>query len=673
MLQKVVEYAKQLFRMGVPKSVIEETSRIFEVLPETAGQLSDATIPLEKRMSIIDSIFPTEVRDTLKVLCNDGLLSAWGEVAEEYERISNEESTKLKVHLRYVTKPEEEQLKRIREFVYNKYHSRNIEVVLEEDESLGGGFVLEVGHDQYDWSTKGRREQFLEEMKNKRFSNSQQDIISILQSSVEDFDLKAEKKEIGFVSSVGDGIVIINGLDHAMYGEIVVFDNGVRGMVQNIERNRIGVILFGDEEGIIEGSRVVRSNKMAGIPVGDAYLGRVVDALGAPIDGEGTINTKEYRPIEEPAPGIIDRKSVNVPLQTGILAIDSMFPIGRGQRELIIGDRQTGKTSIAIDTILNQKGKDCICIYVAIGQKESTIASLVENLKKNDAMSYTCVVAATAADPSPIQYIAPYAATSLAEYFMYQGRDVLIVYDDLSKHAVAYRALSLLLGRAPGREAYPGDVFYLHSRLLERSCRLSDALGGGSITALPIIETLDGDVSAYIPTNVISITDGQIFLESNLFFEGQRPAVNVGLSVSRVGGAAQTKAMKKAAGSLRIDLAQYREMAVFTQFSSDLDESTKTQLEQGAILMELLKQPLGRPLSLGEQVVTLVLALNKEFLGTPKKDVKALQNKVLAFFNEQEGEVLRSIEISGLLQEDMEKQIIQLYHEFLKKEEEKLS
>ena len=673
MLQKVVEYAKQLFRMRIPKSVIEETSRIFEVLPETAGQLSDATIPLEKRMSIIDSIFPTEVRDTLKVLCNDGLLSAWGEVAEEYEKISNEESTKLKVHLRYVTKPEEEQLKRIREFVYNKYHSRNIEVVLEEDESLGGGFVLEVGHDQYDWSTKGRREQFLEEMQNKRFSNSQQDIISILQSSVEDFDLKAEKKEIGFVSSVGDGIVIINGLDHAMYGEIVVFDNGVRGMVQNIERNRIGVILFGDEEGIIEGSRVVRSNKMAGIPVGDAYLGRVVDALGAPIDGEGQINTKEYRPIEEPAPGIIDRKSVNVPLQTGILAIDSMFPIGRGQRELIIGDRQTGKTSIAIDTILNQKGKDCICIYVAIGQKESTIASLVENLKKNEAMSYTCVVAATAADPAPIQYIAPYAATSLAEYFMYQGRDVLIVYDDLSKHAVAYRALSLLLGRAPGREAYPGDVFYLHSRLLERSCRLSDALGGGSITALPIIETLDGDVSAYIPTNVISITDGQIFLESNLFFEGQRPAVNVGLSVSRVGGAAQTKAMKKAAGSLRIDLAQYREMAVFTQFSSDLDESTKTQLEQGAILMELLKQPLGRPLSLGEQVVTLVLALHKEFLGTAKKDVKDLQNKVLAFFHEQEGELLKSIEISGLLQEDMEQRIIQLYHDFLKKEEEKLS
>ena len=360
-------------------------------------------------------------------------------------------------------------------------------------------------------------------------------------------------------------------------------------------------------------------------------------------------------------------------MQTGILAIDSMFPIGRGQRELIIGDRQTGKTSIAMDTILNQKGKNCLCIYVAIGQKESTIAALVENLKKHDAMNYTCVLTATAADPAPIQYIAPYAATSLAEYFMYEGKDVLIVYDDLSKHAVAYRALSLLLGRAPGREAYPGDVFYLHSRLLERSCRLSDELGGGSITALPIIETQDGDVSAYIPTNVISITDGQIFLESNLFFEGQRPAVNVGLSVSRVGGAAQTKAMKKAAGSLRIDLAQYREMAVFTQFSSDLDESTKTQLTQGAILMELLKQPLGRPLSLGEQVVTLVLALHKEFLDVDKKEVKSLQNRVLQYFEEKEPDILRNIEISGMLADDLVEQIISVYHDFRKKEAEEQS
>ena len=673
MLQKVSDYAQQLYKMHVPNSEIEETSRIFEVLPETASQLSDPTVPLENRLAIIDSIFPTEVRDILKVLCQNGLLSSWMDIADEYQRISEEESTKLSVRLRYVTKPEEEQLKRIRSFVYNKYHTRNIEMRLEEDDSLGGGFILEVGNDQYDWSTKGRRQQFLDEVMSKRLGGSSQDIVSILQSSVDDFDLKAEKKEIGFVSSVGDGIVVINGLDHAMYGEVVVFDNGVRGMVQNIERNRIGVILFGEEEGIVEGSRAVRTNKMAGIPVGDAFLGRVVDALGNPIDGEGEIVTRDYRPIEQPAPGIIDRKTVNVPLQTGILAIDSMFPIGRGQRELIIGDRQTGKTSIAMDTILNQKGKNCLCIYVAIGQKESTIAALVENLKKHDAMSYTCVLAATAADPAPIQYIAPYAATSLAEYFMYEGKDVLIVYDDLSKHAVAYRALSLLLGRAPGREAYPGDVFYLHSRLLERSCRLSDELGGGSITALPIIETQDGDVSAYIPTNVISITDGQIFLESNLFFEGQRPAVNVGLSVSRVGGAAQTKAMKKAAGSLRIDLAQYREMAVFTQFSSDLDESTKTQLKQGAILMELLKQPLGRPLSLGEQVVTLVLALHKEFLDVDKKEVKSLQNRVLQYFEEKEPDILRNIEISGMLADDLVEQIISVYHDFRKKEAEEQS
>ena len=670
MLQKVSDYAQQLYRMRVPKSEIEETSRIFDVLPETASQLSDPTVSLEKRLSIIDSIFPTEVRTVLKALCQDGIVSEWKNVAEGYLRVSREESTKLKVHLRYVTKPVEEQLVRIRNFVYDKYHTHNIEMELKEDESLGGGFVLEVGHDQYDWSTKGRRQQFMDEVMSKRLGNSSQDIVSILQSSVEDFDLKAEKKEIGFVSSVGDGIVVINGLDHAMYGEVVVFDNGVRGMVQNIERNRIGVILFGDEEGIVEGSRAVRTNKMAGIPVGDAFLGRVVDALGNPIDGEGEILARDYRAIEQPAPGIIDRKTVNVPLQTGILAIDSMFPIGRGQRELIIGDRQTGKTSIAIDTILNQEGKNCICIYVAIGQKESTIASLVENLKRHDAMRYTCVLAATAADPAPLQYIAPYAATSLAEYFMYEGKDVLIIYDDLSKHAVAYRALSLLLGRSPGREAYPGDVFYLHSRLLERSCRLSDALGGGSITALPIIETLDGDVSAYIPTNVISITDGQIFLESNLFFEGQRPAVNVGLSVSRVGGAAQTKAMKKAAGPLRIDLAQYREMAVFTQFSSDLDDSTKMQLTQGGILMELLKQPLGHPLSLGEQVVTLVLALHKEFINIEKKDVKEVQGKVLSYFKDKEPEILRNIEISGMLQDDVVQQIIDAYHAFQKSEAE---
>ena len=407
---------------------------------------------------------------------------------------------------------------------------------------------------------------------------SAEDIISIIQSEIENFDVDNTSEETGTVIYVGDGIVTVYGIDHAMYGEVVVFDNGVKGMVQDIRQNEIGVILFGRDTGIKEGTKVVRTKKKAGIPVGNEYIGRVINALGEPIDGGAEIKADGYRPIEEEAPGIIERKSVDTPMETGILSIDSMFPIGRGQRELIIGDRQTGKTSIATDTILNQKGKGVICIYVAIGQKASSVAKIVNTLEKYDAMDYSIVLSSTASEPASLQYIAPYAGTALAEYFMHQGKDVLIVYDDLSKHAVAYRAISLLLERSPGREAYPGDVFYLHSRLLERSSRLSDKLGGGSITALPIIETQAGDVSAYIPTNVISITDGQIFLESNLFFEGMRPAVNVGLSVSRVGGAAQTKAMKKACGSIRIDLAQYREMEVFTQFSSDLDEGTMKQL-----------------------------------------------------------------------------------------------
>ena len=451
---------------------------------------------------------------------------------------------------------------------------------------------------------------------------SAEDIISIIQSEIENFDVDNTSEETGTVIYVGDGIVTVYGIDHAMYGEVVVFDNGVKGMVQDIRQNEIGVILFGRDTGIKEGTKVVRTKKKAGIPVGDEYIGRVINALGEPIDGGAEIKADGYRPIEEEAPGIIDRKSVNTPMETGILSIDSMFPIGRGQRELIIGDRQTGKTSIATDTILNQKGKGVICIYVAIGQKASSVAKIVNTLEKYDAMDYSIVLSSTASEPASLQYIAPYAGTALAEYFMHQGKDVLIVYDDLSKHAVAYRAISLLLERSPGREAYPGDVFYLHSRLLERSSRLSDKLGGGSITALPIIETQAGDVSAYIPTNVISITDGQIFLESNLFFEGMRPAVNVGLSVSRVGGAAQTKAMKKACGSIRIDLAQYREMEVFTQFSSDLDDATKAQLAHGRAIMELLKQPLCHPLSLHEQVITLCLANNGIFdIVMPSKEI----------------------------------------------------
>lgn len=495
-------------------------------------------------------------------------------------------------------------------------------------------------------------------------SISSDEIISILKNEIENFDQISKDSEVGTVVSVGDGIANIYGIEHAMYGEIVTFENGLKGMVQDIQKDTIGCILFGSDVEIKEGTKVMRTKKKAGVPVGDKFIGRVVNALGAPIDGEGEIEAEDYRPIENEAPGIVDRKSVSVPMETGILSIDSMFPIGRGQRELIIGDRQTGKTSIATDTILNQKGKDVICIYVAIGQKASTIAKVVNTFKNGGAMDYTIVVASTASDCAPLQYIAPYAGTAIAEHFMHKGKDVLIVYDDLSKHAVAYRALSLLLGRSPGREAYPGDVFYLHSRLLERSSRLSDEMGGGSITALPIIETQAGDVSAYIPTNVISITDGQIFLESDLFFSGMRPAVNVGLSVSRVGGAAQTKAMKKASGSVRIDLAQYREMEVFTQFSSDLDEATTAQLKYGSCLMELLKQPLCSPLSLHQQVITLCVATHKLMVDVEKKEIKKYQKDLLEYFDNVYPEIGKEIETTKQLSDELVEKIVKAAEEF---------
>ncbi len=495
-------------------------------------------------------------------------------------------------------------------------------------------------------------------------SINSEEIISILKEEIENYDAIARDQETGTVISVGDGIANVYGIDHAMYGEIVTFENGLKGMVQDIRRNQIGVILFGKDTGIKEGTKVARTQKKAGVPVGDQFIGRVVNALGEPIDGKGPIAADGYRPIEQEAPGIVDRKSVDTPMETGILAIDSMFPIGRGQRELIIGDRQTGKTSIATDTMINQKGKGVICIYVAIGQKASTIAQVVSSLEKHGAMEYSIVMAATASDCAPLQYIVPYAGTSMAEYFMHQGKDVLIVYDDLSKHAVAYRALSLLLERSPGREAYPGDVFYLHSRLLERSSRLSDELGGGSITALPIIETQAGDVSAYIPTNVISITDGQIFLESDLFNSGMRPAVNVGLSVSRVGGAAQTKAMKKAAGSIRIDLAQYREMEVFTQFSSDLDDTTKEQLQYGKGLMELLKQPLCHPLSMSQQVITLVAATHKKMMHVEPRKMKSYQMEMLEFFERSYPEIGQEIEEKKVLSDELIAKIENAAEEF---------
>ena len=495
-------------------------------------------------------------------------------------------------------------------------------------------------------------------------SISSEEIISILKTEIENYDMVSKDQEVGTVIWVGDGIATIYGIEHAMYGEIVIFENGVRGMVQDIKRDQVGCIIFGKDTEIKEGTKVTRTKKKAGIPVGDAYLGRIINALGAPIDGKGEIKADDYRAIEQEAPGIVDRQSVKQPMETGILAIDSMFPIGRGQRELIIGDRQTGKTSIAVDTILNQKGKDVVCIYVAIGQKASTVAKLVNTLTKNGAMDYSIVLSSTASESASLQYIAPYAGTALAEYFMYKGKDVLIVYDDLSKHAVAYRALSLLLERSPGREAYPGDVFYLHSRLLERSSKLNDELGGGSITALPIIETQAGDVSAYIPTNVISITDGQIFLDSDLFNSGMRPAVNVGLSVSRVGGAAQTKAMKKASGTIRIDLAQYREMEVFTQFSSDLDDMTKEQLQYGKGLMELLKQPLCHPMSLADQVITLVAANKRLLLDVDIKQMKEFQGRLLDFFKIEHKDVVDAINEKKVLDDEITEKIVEAVKEF---------
>ncbi|MCD7957991.1 MAG: F0F1 ATP synthase subunit alpha [Ruminococcus sp.] len=495
---------------------------------------------------------------------------------------------------------------------------------------------------------------------------SASEIISVLKSEIEDFDRKSGVQETGTVVQVGDGIATVYGIQHAMYGELVEFENGVRGIVQNLETKTISVVLLGSDYGIIEGTKVVRTKKRAGIGISPKMIGRVVDALGSPIDSGGSIEAEDFFPIEREAPGIANRKSVSVPLQTGILSIDSMFPIGRGQRELIIGDRQTGKTSIAVDTIINQKGQDVICIYVAIGQKSSTVAKIVSTLKKMDAMDYTIVVSASASEPVPVQYISPYSGTAIAEYFMMQGKDVLIVYDDLSKHAVAYRAMSLLLHRPPGREAYPGDVFYLHSRLLERSCRLDDAHGGGSITALPIIETQAGDVSAYIPTNVISITDGQIFLESELFNAGMRPAVNVGLSVSRVGSAAQTKAMKKASGQMRIELAQFREMEVFTQFSSDLDPATRAILDHGHILMELLKQPLYHPLAMWKEVVLLVAVLKKLMDDVEPSELNDFRAQMLHYVSQNGADLVQGIQKTGMMSDETMEALIALIIKYKK-------
>ena len=564
-------------------------------------------------------------------------------MATEFSREFFADNRIVKAELRSARKPREEELNRIRAEVRKLYDATEVILNVTVDESLLSGYVLQVGDRVFDNSGRHQLDKMMEGKPS----------LATLKTRIEDYKPAATSEEGGVVISSADGIVEVEGMDRAVYGEIVTFENGAKGMVESVEPGRLGIMLFDGAETVGVGTMVTRSGKRAGIPVGDAFLGRVISPLGEPIDGKGPIEAVGYNPIEKQAPGILERQSVDTPLHTGILAIDSMFPIGRGQRELIIGDRQTGKTSIATDAILNQKNTGVLCIYVAIGQKASSIARVAGDLQKHGAMSYTTIVAATASDSAPLQYIAPYAGTALAEYFMSQGKSVLIVYDDLSKHAVAYRAISLLLRRSPGREAYPGDVFYLHSRLLERSCRMRDDLGGGSITALPIVETQAGDVSAYIPTNVISITDGQIFLESALFNAGNRPAVNVGLSVSRVGGAAQTKAMKKANANLRIELAQYKDMESFAQFSSDLDAETRRQLDHGKALMEMLKQPLYQPKSDAEQVVTLVLASHGVLDELPTAELRAKTSAFVRQFRADVSGTMDKITATGKLEPEM--------------------
>lgn len=665
-MEKMNNYLEYLAEKQIRPDVLQHALEILQAVPQIQDELENPTVPPEKKENLVQKIFPGAVREFILKLSADGSLGSLEKIWTTYMESPEEDRTPLECVLEYAAAPSDSQLEKIKEFLRQKYPGRPLEFRQKENTAVGSGFILRAGNQEYDWSTQGRRRLLEKKLESITLTDSellaQKGIISILKGSLDGVDI--ESQEIGVVSRVGDGIAYIDGVDHAMYGEILVFDNGLKGMVQDIRSDEVGCILFGRDTGVEEGSKAARTGRMAGIPVGDAFIGRVINALGAPIDGKGEIEASDYRPVEHKAPGIVDRKSVDTPLETGILSIDSMFPIGRGQRELIIGDRQTGKTSIAIDAILNQKGKNVVCVYVAIGQKASTVSKLVHTLEKHGAMDYTIVLSSTASEPAALQYIAPYSGTALAEYFMYRGQDVLIVYDDLSKHAVAYRSLSLLLERSPGREAYPGDVFYLHSRLLERSSRLSDALGGGSITALPIIETQDGDVSAYIPTNVISITDGQIFLESDLFFAGMRPAVNVGLSVSRVGGAAQTKAMKKASGSVRIDLAQYREMEVFTQFSSDLDAVTKEQLQYGKGLMELLKQPLCQPLSLHEQVITLCAATHRQLLDVPTKEIKAFQKGMLEWMDQKYPQIGQEIEQMHTLNDSLTDKIIAAVKEY---------
>ena len=616
MTELIQRYAAALYdlaqtdNMGLTGAAQEllEQEQLWKVLTSSAVQV-------EEKKELIRSAAPLAGLEPLQaflcLLAEEGHLDLFPDILEEVHQLELAADGGAVCVMTCAHKPDQAALDDVRRAVCRLRNLDQVVLQVKIDPELLGGFVLEVQGVTYDRSVKGRLERLAKGLeKGASVSESMEELMGSLRDTVKGFQIGQDTSETGRVLEVGDGIATVRGLDRAVYGELVEFDTGVKGMVMDLSRETVGCVLLGREEGLGEGSRVTRTGHPADVPVGRALLGRVVDAMGRPIDGLGPIHAADTRPIEREASGVISRQAVNVPLQTGILAIDSMIPIGRGQRELLIGDRQTGKTAIAVDTILNQKDQDVICIYVAIGQKASSVAHVRDTLQKHGAMEYSIIVSATASDPAPLQYIAPYAGAAMGEYFMEQGRDVLIVYDDLSKHAVAYRALSLLLKRSPGREAYPGDVFYLHSRLLERACRLTEEYGGGSMTAIPIIETQAGDVSAYIPTNVISITDGQIYLETDLFFSGQRPAVNVGLSVSRVGGAAQTRAIKRTAGTMRIDLARFRELEVFTQFSSDLDQATQKTLDHGKRLLELLKQPLYQPMKVSQQAILLYIATN---------------------------------------------------------------
>lgn len=659
------ELLKELVRLNIPKEDIETAKGVFSACPDAAETLANPLVTLDEKREVIRKIFPKSLGHSIVSAAKSGIIPELNEIFEEYEDILLEKQGGIKAVVRYVTPLTESQQAELRKFIMEKFTKDEVDIEYRRDPDIIGGFILNAGDVEFDRSYRTSLRAIREDLKNKAAEAVDRsgkdlksgDIISILKTEVKDFDIKSGSAETGTILRLGDGIARVHGLSGVMYGELVEFETGIRGIVQNLEEKSVGVVLLGDDRGLTEGSSVIRTGKRAGIGVSDELLGRVVDALGSPIDGLNPIHAEDYFPIEREAPGVIERKSVSVPLQTGILAIDSMFPIGRGQRELIIGDRQTGKTSIAVDTIINQKGQNVVCVYVAIGQKSSTVAQVVNTLKKYGAMDYSVVVSASASEPAPFQYICPYSGTAIAEYFMSKGRDVLIVYDDLSKHAVAYRAMSLLLHRPPGREAYPGDVFYLHSRLLERSSRLDDEHGGGSLTALPIIETLAGDISAYIPTNVISITDGQIFLESELFNSGQRPAVNYGLSVSRVGGAAQTKAMKKAAGNLRIDLAQFKEMEIFTQFSSELDQSTTDLLNHGRMLTELLKQPLYRPRPHYEQVILLYAAQHGLFNYVDTKELKHYTDDLMSYIRSYGQDIIDELETNKVLTDDLAERI----------------